>query len=149
MRFYLGIDAGVKTGYAIWNAELKKITEYGETTFWGIIEMIASAKKRADVAIIIEDPSQNKPVFDKDVKKDIFNPGKYHRKREKIAQNIGSNKREATLIIEYCEKYNIPYEAVRPTTKKWDQALFKSATKIKDKVSQHTMDAAKLIVGRI
>lgn len=149
MRYFLGIDPGVKTGFAVWDSKNKVFHNYGETDFWGMVDFLYSCIERNDITVVIEDPNQNKPVFDKDTPENIFDRNKARRTREKIAQNIGSNKREASLLIEYCQLKEIPCISVKPTTKKWDKALFKAATKITEEVSQHTRDAAKLVVGRI
>lgn len=135
-------------GVARWSNRDEILSEMKDMTFWDCIEylrihgnpLISEVFTKPDVKVIIEDPGLNKPVF---LKRGANTQGAMQR----VAQNVGMNKAYAKLIIEYCEKYGIPYLAVKPTTKKWDDDMFRKVTGIKKKVSQHVRDAVKLVWG--
>jgi len=145
---YIGIDPGENNGVAGWNSRDEILFKTATMKFWDVIELLreyghpkpSEAFMRPDIKVIIENPGLNKPVF---MKKGANNQGAMQR----VAQNVGMNKAYAKLIIEYCEKYGIPYIAVKPTTAKWDQKYFEKVTKRKEKVSQHVRDAVKLVWG--
>lgn len=144
---YIGIDPGVHNGWARWDSRNMSLKEYRDMDFWTLIEELRASHAirilpRMEFTVIIEDPGLNKPVFPK---KGAQKFGAVQR----VAQNVGMNKAYARLIIEYCEKYGIAYEAVKPSTKKWDAAMFRAVTGIKGRVSQHVRDAVKLVWGRI
>lgn len=142
---YIGIDPGVHNGLAVWNSRQDKLVDCQDLSFWDMIEKIRDYRSlrnlpMMEIKVIIEDPGLNKPVF---AKKGANN----HSAMQRVAQNVGMNKAYAKLIIEYCEKYEIPYIAVKPTTAKWDQKYYEKLTKSKIKVSQHVRDAVKLVWG--
>jgi hypothetical protein len=137
---YIGIDPGLHTGVCI--CEGTRIKELFTTDFWDLIRTIEAWKhpfNGISTKFIIEDPNQNKPLF--------FRKGK-ERYAGKIGQNVGSNKRESSLIIEYFKKECIDYEAVKPQSSKWDAKYFKMITKCQYKTNEHERDACKLVFGR-
>lgn len=134
-----GIDPGVNTGFALWNARVKEYERIITLTFWQCIDMLHSIKNDfpEPFAVIIENPGANKPTF-----------GHHQKFREKISQNIGSNKRDAQLIIEFCQHHNIPVFPKRPgkhsmTGMKPDH--FKEYTGYIGSTSGHARDAAMLV----
>lgn len=153
---YIGIDPGVHTGIAIWNKAKGTLENMFTGDFWDVLELLgqfkvknpspfhvsSAVKLNLEAKVIIEDPGLNKPVF---VKKGANS----HAAIQKVAQNVGMNKAYAKLIIEFCVKYGIKYEAVRPTTAKWDDNYFKKITRMDKnlRVSQHVRDAVKLVWG--
>ena len=137
-KIYIGIDAGINTGISVWGGNKLR---YFTGDFWKAIETIEQFNIKVEIEVIIEDPSLNKPVFiDKYKKQNIL-------VALKIGQNIGGNKKEALLLISYCEKNNIKYRAVRPSTKKWDKAMLKTITGITTRTNEHERDAIKLVYG--
>lgn len=147
---YIGIDPGVHVGWAVLDNKNKEIIIYDTITFWQAIERIKWYKNhnqfdnKNNFKIILEDPNLNKPVFNKD---DV-SPGAKQKAYLRIAQNVGSNKRDAQLIHEFCTLNNIPILTVKPTTEKWDAIMLKKITGIDERTSQHVRDAIKLVYGR-
>lgn len=136
---YIGIDPGVNNGIALWDSGNKTLL-IETKDFWKLINTMDLISQRVSrFTVILEDPNQNKPTF---------NRGKNKPVNERISQNVGSNKRTAQLIKEYCEINNIPIELVRPSSAKWDKQTFENITKYKGSTSQHGRDAAKLVFGR-
>ena len=141
-RFYVGIDPGVNTGWASWDSESKQFLNIYTTNFWDCITALKLLPKEIveSCCVIIEDPNLNRPTFDR--------PGQNNFAMRKIAQNVGSNKRDAQLIIEWLEANKFEVIKVKPTTGKWDSKTFKSITKWEGSTNEHGRDAAKLIFGR-
>ena len=109
----IGIDPGVKTGVAVREVQLKVWLVLATMTFWGLIEVLEELPREYEIRkIVIEDPNANKPVFPK---RGVS--ATEVRKREKIAQNVGSNKRDAQLLLEWCRNHDLPVIASRPTAK--------------------------------
>lgn len=150
-KIIIGIDPGQNTGFAVWDATGEKFISLLTLSFWEAIGLLQEAKSREDIGmskleVIIEDVTQNKPIFMKG------NRGKSGVKGfAKIASNVGMNKRDAQLLISWCELNNVKVTKVRPTKKsatKLDQETFAKITKYTLRTSQHARDAAMLCFGR-
>jgi hypothetical protein len=147
---YIGIDPGVNTGFAIWDSKAKQIIEIKTMDFWSVINRIDELKAEYGVSgihVIIEDPNPNKPIF---LKAGIKSKSAYG----KVGQNIGSNKREASLLIEYMALKEIPHTSVVPkgsrskSKGKVTPAYFSMISGYKGRTSQHCRDAGMLVVGK-
>lgn len=142
---YIGIDPGVQVGWAVWDSKEKKFKKYHTLNFWDCITSIQSyTYYPTEFKVILEDPNLNKPVFNKPG----VNPDAKQKAYLRIAQNIGSNKRDAQLIHEFCIENQIPIQTVKPSTEKWDAVTLKKITGIDERTSQHVRDAIKLVYGR-
>ncbi len=151
MRIFIGIDPGVHTGLCmIVDGKIKLLATID---FWKAVDTIKSAKNLATLehgtiglaqalTVVIEDPSQNKPTFARGVEG--------MKRQSRISQNVGSNKREATLLIEFCERNKIKVIASRPSSRsmtKLDAKTFLAITGWIGKSSGHSRDAAMLVWG--
>lgn len=148
---FIGIDAGVNTGFAVWDAETSRFNKIATTTFWGAIQALESehmelAGKQTDVntthgiAVYIENPNGNRPTF-----------GKHQAYREKISQNVGMNKRDAQLLIEYCKNNHILFFSITPgkhSMTKMKPEAFAKYTGYDARTSSHGRDAAMLVYGK-
>lgn len=69
---------------------------------------------------------------------------------EMIAKKVGANHETGRKIAEMCEFLKLPYELVKPASKKVTPAYFKLLTGIecKGKYKQEMIDAGMLLVGR-
>ena len=140
--FKIGVDPGEKNGWAIFDKENNKLKEMGTMNFWELIEAIDAINFNNSILIVIEDSSQNSPTFSKHYRK------KSLLVRDKISQNVGENKRTAKLLIEYCQRNNIPYRAVKPTKNsltKVSKEWFNKQTGWTGRSSEHARDAALLV----
>ena len=148
LKIAIGIDPGLQTGVCIWNMQDQKIEKLCKTDFWGAIEIldryqVKTMVNEIDLKVFIENPAANKPVFQKRI------AGiQEQRKINKIADNIGQNKKEGLLLIAYCHKRGIAYDAVTPKQSKLKPEFFMKLHKLKKKPSQHEVDAAMLVQGR-
>lgn len=128
----VGIDPGVNTGFAVYkDGQLELHT----LTFWGATSRLLAEPPDK---VYLEDPNLISPTFLRNVSK---------RGLLKIAQNVGMNKRDAQLMLEFCrDVIEVDVELVKPTTKKWGRHIFQRVTGITKPVSQHARDAAKLLI---
>ena len=139
---HMGIDPGVHTGVAFWHSDKRELTHTDTLDFWSTVEeMYRLVAGHLPYCIHIENPNANKPVF---LKKGIGG----ERSIQKIAQNVGSNKREASLLIELCKREGWNYQEHVPKRGKLDSATFRKFTGITRRMSQHERDAAMLVYGR-
>ena len=142
MKVLIGIDPGKYTGLAvIINGKLDLWT----IDFWTTIEQLHQHHNiyGDDLRVYIEDPNPNKPVF--------FRKGTKSKVMHNIAQKVGSNKREASLLIEYCRLNGIkvfPQVPKKGSMTKLKADYFKRLTGCKGRSSEHARDAAMLIFGR-
>jgi len=143
-RIYVGIDPGLQTGFAV---SLKgKIEEVKTVDFWGVMDEIRALIGRnpgLDLRIVIERPDLNKPLF--------FRAGTNERTKIKIAQDVGANKRDARLLIQWAEREGLDMIQVRPsgsTFTKLNAEQFRKISGYAGRTSEHGRDAAMLILGR-
>lgn len=138
-RYYIGIDPGVNTGYAVWDALERELVKVGCVDFLEMVKML-EAINPMEYTVIIEDPNLNAPTF--------FHKETDRRKREKISQNVGANKRDAQLLIQLCQRRGLEFQPRRPSQGKWSSAVCRSI--IRQKISpdnSHTRDAVRLVWG--
>lgn len=144
MKTIIGIDPGVNTGLAM--SIDGKLVDIRTTTFWGAVNMIMG-RQLYGLSIYIENPNKNKPIFVKKgvtKEKAISEQLAYNR----IAQNVGSNKRDAQLLIDFCKENSIEVVEIKPTKKKVTREYFEKISGWTKPTSQHGRDAAMLILGR-
>ena len=177
-RYYIGLDPGKSTGYAVWDSEKKEFECIETLTFWEAVQRVEYYRHDDfhydhNHEIVIEDPAQNKPTF--------FRPGTTQRQMYKISQNVGANKEHGRLLIERFESLGLQVDAVKPkgndqeklnrvlnhkygnnpiparelsaikkTLKdtKNNAANFKFITGYSGRTSEHGRDAAMLVFGR-
>ena len=140
---FIGIDPGIKTGFAVWCSINKQFDVIKTATFWEvydeITEELSSWEYESDLltaCIVIEDPGQNKTTFQRRTN----NKG-----MQRISRNVGANCREATLLIERFIELDYTVLPVRPTASKLDAKAFKRMTGYTKRTSQHGRDAAMLV----
>lgn len=140
-RYFVGIDPGINTGVATLDHEAGTGLQLLTLTFWDTVDLLTALAVHhgPHLLVVIEDPNLNRSLYSRfdDVSGN---------KRTKIAQNIGGNKAQATLLIEFCRRKNIAVEAVAPLGK-LDKQEFAIITGVATG-SQHARDAARLILGR-
>ena len=138
----IGVDP--PKGLAVWDTELRKFTDIRTVDFWFATEIIHKSFlfHLSNMAVVIEAPQVNKPTF--------YRPGQNARAMSRISQNVGSNKRDSVLIIEYCQRMGIkciPVPPRRSNSTKNDPELFKRLTGWPGRTSEHGRDAGMLVFG--
>lgn len=149
INYFLGVDPGLNTGVALWDARGSRFLYVRAVSFWDATELIYSEYVRlksfcpGDMQVVIENPKAISTMY---AKHDEYQG----RVRTKIAQSVGSNKRDAELLMEFCERKSIPYQAVMPskgTGSKEKASVFKRLTKFEGSTNQHGRDAGMLVFG--
>lgn len=139
-RIFIGIDPGVHTGLAVWDATAKRFLRV-ETC--SIVEAMAHIKE-IDHAMITG-------LYFEDAKQRQYLPREtsVSEYRGKL-MGAGSVKRDCAIWAEYCAYWNIPFVAVAPRKgmTKWDAAYFAKVTGWKGRTSEHARDAALLVFQR-
>lgn len=131
----VGIDCGAHTGIAIYDSIAKKITEFKTTDFFGAITYLKTLS-RETVKVIVEIPS------DFIYARNALQKGAV---RDKMAINIGMNRRESELLAEAARRLGFAVKGVLPVrAKKWTAEQLERYLDIKGRTSQHVRDAARL-----
>jgi hypothetical protein len=137
----IGIDPGVQTGYAAWSRHRKQFTELLTLSFWAAYDRVTSFGP-SEIEIVIENPDSKRAMYNRT--ESVI----HARQRERLATNIGSNRREASLLIERFQSLGYNVRAVSPIKeRKWDAEQFRRLTKYKGSTSQHVRDAGRLVFG--
>ena len=136
-KLVIGIDPGTRCGIAwrVDNQPMQVATKSLRETMRIIAELVRQYGK-IHTRILIEDARQNSPVFDR---------GQNYAATLKIAQNVGSVKRDTQLLEEHCMEEGVAPVMRRPSSAKWTPQVMLAATGIA-RCSQQARDAAKLII---
>ncbi|EMO43825.1 hypothetical protein [Leptospira santarosai] len=132
----IGIDPGVETGLAVWNKDTQRLTQVATYSALEAQEEVKSYNSwGVPICLIIED-ARKRTWFGKN--------------SEKKRQGAGSVKRDCKLWVEFCELNKIPYRLVHPQRGKTKHkaAEFRTLTGWTGRTSEHSRDAAMLVVGR-
>lgn len=149
-KYYIGLDPGAHTGVAIWSATEQKFIRLATFDFWGFVDFIVDLKKKIELtayfikpeAIYVEDPNLISTTF--------VRTSRYSNTHQKISQNVGSNKRDAQLLIELLEKMGFKVIRKKPGSNKYinlDSNQFNRLTGWTSISSQHSRDAGAYVVG--
>ena len=135
-KYYIGIDTGVNTGFAVWNIAKK---QFDEVSTYMIHEAMSKIKQAVDF-----DPEIFVMVEDARKRKWFGNAG-----REQL-QGAGSVKRDAKIWEDFLTDMKIDFEMVAPKNNKtkMDAEFFKKATGWAGKTNEHSRDAAMLVMGK-
>ncbi len=139
-RYFIGLDAGRRTGLATWDAE--RFAVLTTTTFWEAIALVETYPA-GEVVVVIEDPAQNRPTFAHGTPRTL----QAARRREKISRDVGRNQREARLLADGLGRKGYRVRPTRPRSSKLDEAQFKRLTRYQGRTSQHGRDAGMLVFG--
>lgn len=140
--FVLGIDAGKHTGLAVWRRSARGFVALETLDFWTAYDFIRENYPPDNAEIVIEVPDAKRHLYAR-----LDNAGA-GRGRERMAANVGSNRREAELLAERFEYEFYKVKRVSPVkAKKWTHAEFVRLTKWPGKSNEHQRDAARLVIG--
>lgn len=140
-KFIIGIDPGIFTGVAVYNRDTKRIDFYKTMSFWECYEYAAGIRRStvsANYQFIIETPNSKRPMYAR--KDDVTGANR----RERVAANIGSNRREAVLLADGIELLGLSVKRVTPTKRKITAKDLERITGISARTSQHVRDAVAL-----
>ena len=134
---YIGIDPGTHTGVAVWDDRLKELTSLETIPIHRALSRVLALSSTDDAFVIFEDARQ-RTWFGKD------------KNTSAKLQGAGSIKRYCTIWEDFLTDYEIPFRAVPPQKgcTKWDDKYFKMVTGWNGKTSNHSSDAAILVLGK-
>ena len=141
----IGIDPGTHTGVAVWDSRegkflsletlpihraLEKVKEMSHP-FWHMDRLYHD-----DIQVVFEDARQ----------RTWFGKGDTNAK----LQGAGSVKRDCSIREDFCKDYGIPYWAKPPVkgATKVSAEYFKMVSHYTGRTSEHSRDAAMLVIGR-
>lgn len=131
-KYYIGIDTGVNTGFAVWDSEEKKFLLIETTMIHRAMDWVKQYSERNDTLVRFEDAR---------LRKWFGNAG-----REQL-QGAGSIKRDAKVWEDFLKDILCPCEAVAPKNNKTklNADTFKKITGWEKQTSEHSRDAAMLV----
>lgn len=131
-NFAIGIDAGTKTGFAVWNIRAKQFYKIETIPIHRALELVKDYHMQTSITVIVEDARQVK----------------FKTSPEK-AQGAGSVKRDAAIWEAFLKDHGIPHEMKRPNKSitKWSEEMFRKTTKFIGQTNEHGRDAAMLVYG--
>lgn len=141
-QFYVGIDIGTNTGYAVYDSHLKKFISIQTLKIHEAMEQVLLLAKENENRIMVrfENVKSWRPF------------GKNREPASARIQGAGSIKRDQSIWEDYLTEHHIPYELVGLTQcrKKTTAAEFKQITGWDSKVSpttEHSRDSAMMVYG--
>lgn len=143
MAIFIGIDPGVKTGFAVWDTEERRFVEIDTKSISAsLLEVLRYAANfgRENVAVVFEDARLRKWIpREKDLSQ-----------FKGRAMGAGSVMRDCSIWEDFCTEQEIQFTAVPPRKglTKWTSQPFSRLTGWKARTSNHARDAALLVFGK-
>ena len=142
---YIGIDPGTHTGVAVWDTREGKFLSLetlpihralGDVLEWSRGTWFQGVFINTQVEVIFEDAR----------KRTWFGKGDTTAK----LQGAGSVKRDCAIWEDFCKDYGIPFQAIPPVkgATKVTAEYFKMISHYEGRTSEHSRDAAMLVIGR-
>jgi hypothetical protein len=136
-RYYIGIDPGTKTGFAMWDAQERKFITIETTAIHIAFDIISNLDAEIILQTIfrVEDARQRE-WFGKTGPEQL--------------QGAGSIKRDCSIWEDFMKDRKANYEMVAPKNNKTklSSELFERMTKYKGRTSEHGRDAAMLVFAK-
>lgn len=134
--FYIGIDPGTHTGMAVWDSKEGKFLSLETLPIHRAMVEVMNLRIGREILVVFEDARQRKwyGKGDTDAKK----------------QGAGSVKRDCSIWEDFCKDYGIPFRAIPPVkgATKITPEYFKLISHYQGRTSEHSRDAAMLVIGR-
>ena len=141
---YIGIDPGTHTGMAVWDSREKKFLSLETLPIHLALEKVKEMSLpfwhmgkfyNMHIQVVFEDARQ----------RTWFGHGDTNAK----AQGAGSIKRDCSIWEDFCKYYDISFQAKPPVkgATKVTSDYFKAVSGYKGRTSEHSRDAAMLVIG--
>ncbi len=139
---HVGIDPGVHTGIAAWNAKTKEFSVVETTHIFIAMDILK--------ALIYEHGVSNVHVHCENPNTWRHFSGTSASKIASKAQGAGSVKRDFSIWKAYCEHIGVEFTPVSLTAalKKIDALRFQKYTGIRKRTSEHARDAAMIVLNK-
>lgn len=136
----IGIDSGVRTGYAVWDTGNQQFTAIRTMMIHQALEAVRDLRQRHTIKVIVEDARQRRWIPKERSISEM---------RGRM-QGAGSVKRDAKIWEDALKDWGIPYEMVPPRRghTKWTEEEFRAVTGWRSRTTEHARDAALLVIGR-
>jgi predicted nuclease with RNAse H fold len=147
-RYVVGIDPGVKTGFAVWDREGQRFDFVETSSFWNVFFKLSERLLYCpDDTLIVVEVAHYAPVFRERKAK-----GENVNHAARMAQNVGQVMREAKLLAEGLRRCGYEVVEQKPLGKAKnaadDRAQFERSTGWTKQTSQHARDAARICFQR-
>ena len=134
---YIGIDVGTHTGLAIWDSGARTLLALETLLIHQAMEKVLYwyYKCDGDCKVIFEDARLRKW---------------YGEKSDAKLQGAGSVKRDSSIWEDFLKDKGIPFQGIHPLQgmTKLTSIYFKRISKWEGKTSEHSRDAAMLVIGK-
>lgn len=133
----IGIDPGTHTGVAVWDTRVGKFLSLETMPIHqALMEVYKWRQRPVEIQVVFEDARQ----------RTWFGKGDTNAK----AQGAGSVKRDCSIWEDFCKDYGIPFWAKPPVkgATKVSADYFKMVSHWEGRTSEHSRDAAMLVLGR-
>ena len=134
---YIGIDVGTHTGFAVWDSGERKLLSLDTLLIHQAMEQVLHwyYKCDGDIMVIVEEARLRKW---------------YGAKSDAKLQGAGSVKRDSSIWEDFLKDKGIPFQGIHPLQglTKLTSVYFKRITKWEGKTSEHSRDAAMLVIGK-
>jgi hypothetical protein len=134
-KIFIGIDPGVKTGFAMYTPN-KKTLELYTYKIHEAFDVVSKLAPFFDLEVVIEDPNQ-------------WTHFRSYKEAKAKLQGAGSVKRDFSAWRDFLTDWDIPFTAVRPDKQRnayaTNEAMFKSITGYQKRSSGHARVAAMLV----
>jgi len=141
-RYSIGIDPGTKTGVAVYDRHLKKVTRLECLNFVSALRLIKSEYAVEDVYAVVIEVSNSNHVWKDNSSLPI-------RVRLNVALKVGGVAKESELIAAMLMEHGYSVTTQHPSGKgkSMDHNRFNKLTGWKGKSNEHTRDAGMLCFG--
>jgi len=138
----VGIDPGVTTGYAEWDAAARRLVACAGLKIHEAMRRIAVLHAAGQLSHVIFEDARLRTWFG--------DRKRMSREEEiKRLQGAGSVKRDSTIWEDFLTDHGIPFRALSPQEKgaKYDASQFKRLTGWDQPTNEHGRDAGLLVFG--
>lgn len=132
----IGIDPGTHTGVAVWDSREGKFLSLETLPIHRAMVEVLNLRIGREIQVVFEDARQ----------RTWYGKGDTNAK----LQGAGSVKRDCSIWEDFCKDYGIPFQAKPPVkgATKVSAEYFKMVSHYTGRTSEHSRDAAMLVIGR-
>lgn len=136
-----GVDPGKNTGYAKWDASLRKMVAVETSQIHRVMHELREGWEAGWLAYV---------VFEDARLRTYFGTKRGTKEDDALKQGAGSIKRDCTILEDFCQDLGIPFMALSPMQKGRKETVesFARMTGWTARTSNHGRDAGMLVVGR-
>lgn len=136
-RYYIGIDTGVNTGFAIWDKQQKSFYSIQSIMIHDALNAVTNWYNQniiSEMFVRVEDARKRKW---------------FGKRSDFKVQGAGSIKRDAKIWEDFLNDLGVDFEMVAPKNNKtkMNAESFKKITGWQGKTNEHARDAAMLVYG--